>query len=277
MGNVRVVTDSSCGLPDDVADRYGIAIVPFTIRFGDEEFLDRKELGSAEFWIRCARAPEPPTTAAPSPGAFEQAFRASSDAEAVVCVTISSSFSASFQSATTAAGLLGQDTVVRVVDSRSTSLGVGMVALRAARHAAEGGDIDEVVATAEDGANRLKLVATFDTLESLKRGGRIGEADALLDPVLTIKPVIEVVDGVVTPGPKQRTRSRAVRHLVDMVAEEADGSELGIFHGAAPDLDELVDLVAQYVPRHRVVIGEVGAAIGSHTGPGTLGVTYLRR
>jgi DegV family protein with EDD domain len=275
---VKVVTDSSCDLPADLVDRNEIAVVPLSIRFGDEEFVDRRDLTPAQFWERCARSPVLPETAAPAPGAFEQVFRSAAEAgaEGVVCITISTKLSATGQSAQAAARVV--DTVpIRIVDSRSATLGLGMIVLYAARLAAQGAAVDEVAAGADDAANRTQVFGTLDTLENLKKGGRIGGAQALLGSLLSIKPVIEVRDGAVEPGPKQRTRSRALRYLADKVAAEANVEQLGVVHGAAPDVNDLLDLLAPHFPREQIVVGDIGPVIGTNTGPRTIGVAYQVR
>ncbi|MDQ3978176.1 MAG: DegV family protein [Actinomycetota bacterium] len=276
---VKVVTDSSCDLPADLVERHEIAVVPLSIRFGDEEFVDRRDLTPAQFWDRCARSPVLPETAAPAPGAFEQVFRSAAEAgaEGVVCITISTKLSATGQSAQAAARAVADTIPVRIVDSRSATLGLGMIVLHAARVAAQGGGADQVAAAAEDAANRTQVFGTLDTLENLKKGGRIGGAQALLGSLLSIKPVIEVRDGAVEPGPKQRTRSRALRYLAEKVAAEANVEQLGIVHGAAPDINDLLDLLAPHFPRDQIVVGDIGPVIGTHTGPRTIGVAYQVR
>ena len=277
VADVRVVADSCSDLPAELVERHRITIVPLTVRFGEQEFVDGRDLTPTEFWDRCARFPGLPETAAPPPGAFEEAFRSLAGSDGVVCITLSSTFSSTFQSAQMAAKALEDVVAVRVVDSRSTSLGTGMVVLHAARKAAEGTGLDEVVAEAETTLRRSRLVLALDTLENLKKGGRIGGAEALLGSLLSIKPVIEVRDGAVLPCPKHRTRSRALRYVIARLAAEADVSEVGVMHAAAPDLDEFLDLLYEHVPRERIVLGDIGAAIGTHTGAAAMGVTYRAR
>ncbi len=276
---VKVVTDSSCDLPAEIVESAGITVVPLFIRFGGEEFVDRRDLTPGQFWDRCARSPVLPETAAPAPGAFEQVFRsaAQSGAEGVVCITISSKLSATGQSAQAAARATADTVPVRLIDSRSATLGLGMIVLHASHVAAAGAGIDEVAAAAEDAVQRTHVFGTLDTLENLKKGGRIGGAQALLGSLLSIKPVIEVRDGAVESGPRQRTRSRALRYLADKVAAESGIDQLGVVHGAAPDLDVLLDLLARHFPREKIVVGDIGPVIGTHTGPRTIGVAYQVR
>ncbi|MFP5317932.1 MAG: DegV family protein [Acidimicrobiia bacterium] len=277
MAGVRIVTDSSCDLPAELADAQGITIVPLTIRFGGDELVDRRDLTPAQFWERCAASPVLPETAAPAPGQFEEAFRAALDggADGVVCINISSKLSATIQSAQAAANAM-EGAPVRTVDSRSVTMGLGMIVLEAARAAAGGASIDDVVAVAEKAAAKNRVLGSLDTLENLKKGGRIGGAQALLGSLLSIKPVIEVVDGAVEPGPKQRTRSRALRWLVDQVAAEPSIEQLAVMHGAAPDLGELLDLLAPHFSRDKIVVADIGPVIGAHTGPRVIGVSYQR-
>ncbi|MGH9190572.1 MAG: DegV family protein [Acidimicrobiales bacterium] len=273
---VRVVTDSSCDLPDDIAAEHGIGVVPLNIRFGTEEFVDRRDLTAAQFWARCASSPVPPETSAPSPGSFEQAFRAAAGegGDAVVCITLSDRLSATGASARTAAQALVGELDVRVVDSRSVTLGLGMMAVAAARLAASGASVDEVVAGAEALVARTHVYGALDSLDALKKGGRIGGAQALLGSILSIKPIIEVRDGAVEPGPKQRTRSRALAFLAERVGAAKDVENLAVMHGAAPDVETLLDQLEGFYPRDRIVVGDLGAVVGSHTGARTIGVTF---
>ncbi len=273
---VKIVTDSSCDLPDALVSELGIDVVPLTIRFGSEELVDRVDLTPAEFWARCATSAELPSTAAPAPGAFEEVFRraAAAGAEGVMCVVLSSKLSATGESAQAAARAVADVVPVKVVDSLSVSLGHGVMAVQGARRAAAGATLDEIAAMAEDMAGRTKIFATLDTLEYLKKGGRIGAAQALLGSLLSIKPCIEVVDGKVEPGPKQRTRSRSLQWLADQVGAEAGVENLAVLHGDAPDVDTLLGLLAPHFPRQQIVIGQLGAVVGAHTGPRTIGVAF---
>jgi DegV family protein with EDD domain len=273
---VKIVTDSSCDLPDALVGELGIDVVPLKIRFGTEELVDRVDLSPAEFWARCSTSAALPSTAAPAPGAFEEVFRtaAAAGAEGVMCVVLSSKLSATGESAQAAARAVADVVPVKVVDSLSVSLGHGMMAVQGARRAAAGATLDAVVAMAEDMARRTKIFATLDTLEYLKRGGRIGAAQALLGSILSIKPCIEVVDGKVEPGPKQRTRSRSLQWLADQVGAQQGVENLAVLHGDAPDVDTLVGLLSPHFPRDQIVIGQLGAVVGAHTGPRTIGVAF---
>jgi DegV family protein with EDD domain len=272
---VRVVTDSACDLPDDLIERDGIEVVPLTIRFGKEELVDRKELSTDEFWRRLADSDVLPETSAPSAGAFEAAFRRliADGATGIVCINLSSKLSATMQSAQVAAQAVQPDCPVVVVDSLMVSMGLGSLCLTAARRAAEGDSLESIVTNVTDRRNRSKLYGTLDTLEFLKKGGRVGNARALLGSMLAIKPVLEVRDGEVEEAGKVRTRSKALRLLVDRV-KEGPFENLAVLHGNAPDLDELLDLLEPLTPRDEIVIGQIGPVIGTHAGPRVIGVTF---
>jgi DegV family protein with EDD domain len=276
MAGPRVITDSSCDLPSGLAAELDIDIVPLTIRFGAEELVDRRDLSPKEFWARCATSPVLPETAAPSPGAFEDAYRraAAAGAEGVVCITISAALSATGQAAQMAAKAVDGEIPVRIVDSRSVTMGLGMMAAEAARQAAEGKDVDAVAAAAEGLISRTRVYGALDTLENLKKGGRVGGAQALIGSMLSIKPIIEVRDGQVEPESRQRTRSRALRYLADKVRDEGEIANLAVMHGDAPDLDEFVEMLEPLFPKDKLVIGDIGAVIGSHAGPRVIGVAY---
>ena len=274
--SIRIVTDSSCDLPDDVVDAHGVRVVPLSIRFGDEEFIDREQLSTAEFWAKCAQQDTLPETAAPAPGQFEQTYRdlAADGATGIVVVALSSKLSATMQSAELAARSVADDVPVRVVDSRSITMGLGTIVLACARLAEEGGSIEEVEALAVDRASRTRVFGALDTLENLKKGGRIGNATALLGTALAIKPIIEVIDGEVEQGGKQRTRSKALKFLVEKVADyQGQISDLAVMHADCSDVDQFVEMLRPYHSGD-IVVGEIGPVIGAHAGRGTIGVAF---
>jgi DegV family protein with EDD domain len=273
---VRIVTDSASDLDEKVCDDLGITVVPLTIRFGDEEFVDREELGVDEFYRRLREATALPETAAPAPGAFEQAYRRLADdgADAVVCVTLSAQVSATMQSARTGADALGDSLDVRVVDSRGVSVAEGNKVLAAAQAARDGAGADDVVALVEDLAGRTRTYGALDTLENLKKGGRIGNAQALLGTLLSIKPLIEISTGKVEEAGKARTRRKSLEVLAGKVLEHDTVTDLAVMHGQAPDLEEFLALLEPRYPRADVRIGVIGPVVGTHAGPRVMGVTF---
>lgn len=274
---VRVVTDSSCDLPVDRAEELGIEIVPLTIRFGAKEYVDRVELTNEEFWRKVATSDVLPETAAPSAGAFEETFRrlAEEGADGIVCINLSSRLSATMQAAQLAAKALKGTCQVEVVDSLNVSMALGLQCINAVKLAEGGADVAAIARAAEDQALRTRLFGALDTLEHLRRGGRIGAAQALLGGVLSIKPVIEVRDGAVAEAGKVRTRSKSLRLLADKVAQAKNAEQIFAFDAQAPDIDELVDMLSATVPRDQIEFGTIGPVIGTHAGPRTIGVGWV--
>lgn len=272
---VRVVTDSACDLPQELIDALGIEVVPLTIRFGGEEFVDRVELSAAAFWDRLRSSDVLPETSAPSAGAFEACFRdlAARGATGIVCINLSSRLSATMQAAQVAAASVGSDCPVQVIDSLTVSMGLGALCLTAARRAADGDALDRIVDEVISRRDRTRLFGALDTLEFLKKGGRVGNARALVGSMLSIKPVVEVRDGVVEEAGKVRTRSKSLKVLAEKVAAQPIDS-LAVLHGEAADLEELLDLLDPIKPRDEIVTGVVGPVIGTHAGPGVIGVTF---
>lgn len=278
--SVRIVTDSSCDLPQEIADDLGIVIVPLTVRFGDEEFIDREELTTSEFWVRCVNSSTLPETAAPAPGQFEKTYRELADdgATSVVVVSLSSKLSATMQSAQLAARTIAADSNieldVRVVDSRTITMGLGTIALACARAANDGATADAVEDLVNNLVERTRVFAALDTLDNLKKGGRIGNAKALLATALSIKPIIEVTGGVVEQSGKQRTRSKALTFLVEKI-KSCNGNieNLAVMHADCSDVDLFVEMLHPHYPGD-IVIGEIGPVIGTHGGRGTIGIAF---
>jgi DegV family protein with EDD domain len=280
MSAIRIVTDSACDLPPATASEHNIEIVPLTVRIGDTEYVDRRDLTPDEFWAKSAAIKQLPETAAPSPGAFEQAFRdaAGKGADAVVCVTLSSGLSATYQSAQLGADAVKDSIPVRVIDSRSVTIAQGLLAIAGAEAAAAGKSIDEVAAVIEAKIPRMRVFAALDTLENLKKGGRIGAARAALGSMLNIKPLIRVENGAVEEAGKQRTRSRSLEQLIELAKQHgaASAKPLAVMHGNAPDVDSFVDNLCGALGRSRedILIGDIGSVVGTHTGPRVIGIAY---
>ena len=217
---VRVVTDSSSDLSPGVVDDLAIEVVPLTVRFGDEELVDRVELTPEAFWARLRTSDAVAQTAAPSPGDFEQAFAKvlAEGASAIVCVTLSSKVSATHQAASLAAAHFADRCPVVVVDSLSVSAGLGNLCLVAARRAAEGADASTVVREAEELRGTFGFYGAVETLEYLRRGGRIGTARALLGTALSIRPLLRFEQGTVEVAGKVRTRQRALAWVAERLA-----------------------------------------------------------
>lgn len=277
MAGVRIVTDSSCDLTDEEVAAHDIEVVPLSIRFGSDEYEDRSELSVESFYEKLAASSVLPETAAPAPGKFEAAFRRQQEAgaDAVVCINLSSDLSATMQSAQNAAKAAEGGLDVRVVDSHSITSGLGTQVLLAAQAGASGASADEVVALVDDLARRTHVFGALDTLDNLKKGGRIGGAQALLGSLLSIKPILDLSTGKVEEAGKARTRKRALEVLRDKVAEAGTIEHLCVTHGLAPEVDQMLDLLAPLCARDQIRVGHIGPVIGTHGGPRVMGVTWI--
>ena len=277
MAGVYIVSDSSSDLVEDDTGSSNIEIVPLTIRFGSEEFTDRRDLTVEDFYKRMANSDVLPQTACPSPGAFGSAFENAqrAGADAVVCITISSALSNTFQSAQTAADAYDGGMPVHLVDSRSVSSGLGTLVLEAARTAADGGDAAAVLGRLDDLVAKTHVIAALNTLENLKKGGRIGGAKAMVGSILSIKPLIDITGGTVQEAGRARTRKRAMDWLYKSIREAGPIGHVAVMHSGAPDIDEFLDLIAPEFPRGSLRVGEMGAVIGTHGGAQIIGVSWI--
>jgi DegV family protein with EDD domain len=274
MARIRVVTDSASDLPQEIAARLNIDVVPLTIRFGDEEFT---ELSPETFWAKCKVAKTLPETSAPSPGAFQAAFeRAKADGfDGVIVLTLSSLLSATHQAAVLGAEAVNGEIDVRVVDTLNVSMGQGLLVIDVAEAAADGDDLDALVARATALISKIGVIATIDTLEHLIKGGRIGGAKAFLGQVLSIKPLIGVVGGVVTEAGRQRTRAKALAVVAKAAADHAPLRRLSLIHGASNDVATLEALVKDVPTQFPIIVADMGPVVGTHGGPGIIGLTWI--
>lgn len=273
---VRIVTDSACDLSDAELEEWGIGMVPLSIRFGDDEFIDRTELSTDDFYRRLAASEHLPETSAPAPGAFAAMFNtmASEGATAVVCINLSEALSATIQSARTAATSDGVEIDVRVVNSKAITGGLGSIVLACAAAGRDGASADDIVALAENMSGRTRVYATLDTVENLKKGGRIGGAQAALGTMLSIKPLLDLSSGEVVAAGKQRTRKRSLAWVRDQLEQAGEVENLAILHSNADDISEFLETLSDIPSVATARINIIGAVIGTHGGPGIIGITY---
>jgi DegV family protein with EDD domain len=277
--SVAVVTDSTAYFPAGVAERCGIRQVPLHVLVDDSHWLDGVQLGSAELVSALARRASV-TTSRPAPEEFEAVYTEAlqAGADTIVSVHLSRALSGTWESARLAARQIGAERV-RVVDSRSTGMGLGFAVLAAAAVAAEGGELSTVCDAAARVGARSRVFFSVESLEYLRRGGRIGQAAARLGSALAVKPLLHVDAGRVLPLEKVRTNTRARARLVELAVQASGSSscDLAVHHlGAAERAADLVEQLRSRVPKLAdCLVSEVGAAIGAHSGPGMLGVVVL--
>jgi len=277
MSKVRVITDSACDIPDEITDRLGIVVVPLSIRFGDEEFVDRRDLSPQDFWAKCKESKTLPETAAPSPGAFQKAYeQAHADGyDGVLVIALSSKLSATHQSAVLGAEGVNGTIPVTVIDSLAVTMAQGLIAIDCAEMALTGASLEDLAAHATDLVSRAAVIGTLDTLEHLIKGGRVGGAKALLGSVLSIKPLLELRDGVVAEAGRQRTRSKALGTCVAAAKAAQPLRRVALVHGDATDVEQAVALLKDVVSEHELIVADMGSVVGTHGGPGIIGVCWL--
>jgi len=284
-GSIAVVTDSTADLPPDLAAAAGIRVVPLYVRFGTEEFQAGVDLSTEAFWERMLAPEAPiPTTAAPSPGTFREAFEAcfAGGASAIVCPTIGTKLSGTFQAATLAAELL-PDREIHIVDTATTSMSTGIAALLAAELAGTGMPAADVAAAVADRQHDIDLFVAVDTLLYLRKGGRLSAARAAIGTVLAVKPIITVRDGEVVAAESPRTRTKARARVVELATAQPL-ERLAILHTPTSTRqeveafrDEIVSRVPGGIDPARVSIGLIGASTGPHLGPDLMGAAFLKR
>jgi DegV family protein with EDD domain len=275
---IVVVTDSSAYIPEEALGGLTIPVIPLWVMWGDENFRDGVDIDPPAFYRRLQESELFPTTSQPAAGEFEDFFRqAGVGADAVVGVFITSKLSGTVANALAAQARLSELTI-RVVDSLSVSMGLGFIALAAARAAAAGKSLDAVVAAAEEMRDRMHLLFTVDTLEYLHRGGRIGGAKWLMGTALKIKPLLHFEDGTIEPLAQVRTKRKAIAQMLQVAEERLGGKRMA--EAAVIDADSPAegDAIAEQV-RERFGISPVyraplSPAIGTHGGPGTVGIAF---
>ena len=274
MSRIKVVTDSAGDIPAQLIRDLGIEIVPLSIRFGTTEYKDVIDLSVEKFWEISATASELPQTAAPSIEQFKTAFeQARTDGfDGAICICLSSKLSATFQSAQKAGEeISAQGFPVAVIDSQLATFGEGGLAVEAAKNADR--PLHEVAAMVQERASRTRVLGALDTLENLRKGGRIGAAAATLGSILAVKPIIEVVNGEVQAPSKQRTRKRALDYLCDLVRQVAPQIEdISVISALAPDEKEFVAELRSITGKESIMVSTIGPVIGAHAGPRTIGV-----
>ena len=273
---VRIVTDSTADLSPEQQQTAGITVVPLNVHFGDEVFRDHVDLSADEFFRRLKASSQLPRTSQPSVGAFEEAYRKLLDGgDEVVSVHLSSKVSGTYNSALMAAQSVG-DGKIDVVDSLSTSMALGFMALEGAKLARAGRDRQAVAECLQGLVPKARVICVVDTLTYLERGGRIGKARALLGSLLNVKPILQLKDGEVVPVGRARGRPQSLSRLVELLQRDGKVSQLAIMHGAAQtDAEQLRERVASSYPGMDIQLTEIGAVLGTHTGPGVIGFTYL--
>lgn len=274
---ISVVTDSVADLPKEIVIELGISVVPLLLRFGSAEYRDGIDLTSEAFYEKLRGSDELPTTSMSPPAVYAALYDELSErTEGVLVITLSSRLSGTYEVARRAVGLMRRSGRVEVMDSCTATMTEGFIVMKAAQAAREGATMEEAMKVAERTRERVDFLCTFDTLEYLQRGGRIGAASAFLASVLHINPLINLRDGVVMPAGRTRSRARAVDRLVEFVESYSMIEELAVENTAcAQEAEELIGRLSGRFSPERVRRSTMTPVIGAHTGPGLLLVGVL--
>ncbi|HEY3364768.1 MAG TPA: DegV family protein [Symbiobacteriaceae bacterium] len=277
---LRIVTDSTADLPSEIRKEYGIEMVPLTVHFGPESFLDVVEMDQEAFWAKLKTSSHHPKTAQPSPGDFLQVYeRLHKAGDEILSIHISSNLSGTLNSAQIAAKML-PDAKITTVDTKSVSLGIGMMVIQAARMAKAGKPAAEIVNWIGEVASRAYIIFTLDTLEFLHKNGRVGKAQAFLGGLLGVKPILEIDrDGFVAPADKVRGKSKVRPRALELMQERIPAGRkiwMSILHAQVPEeAAAWVEEVKKIYQVEEYWIASIGPVIATNGGPGTLGVAFF--
>ena len=272
---VKVVTDSCSDIPQEIVQELGISVIPLHVYFGDEEFQDGVNLTPDEFYNKLAGGMYPRTTQ-PSPVAFIETFKKlATETKEIFSVHLSKKLSGSYNSASIAQAEVEQICRVEVVDSLMASMGVGLLAIKAAKAAIDGANLDQIKMLLEEAIPKTHFIGALDTLEYLHKGGRLGKGQALLGSVLNMKPLLHIKDGEVYPLERTRGREKALTRLCQLVGGFHDIEDMAVMYATTPDeAERLRDKLAWEGTAH---MARIGPTIGTYMGPGALAVALIER
>lgn len=274
---VKIITDSVADLPSEVIKELGITVIPILVRFGEKVYRDGIDLTAEQFYDRLTHSKILPVTSVPSPRTFAEAYdKLAEETDEILAVILSSKLSGTYEVALQSIGLMKRKCRVEVIDSGWATMAEGFIVMKAAKAAHAGASLDEVIDATRNTIPRVDLLATFDTLEYLRRGGRIGKAQAFLGSVLRVNPVITLRNGVVEPTGRTRSRAKAIERLYSFAMSYSYIEEMAVGDTACPDdAEALVERLSAKFPKERIYRSKMTPAIGTHTGPGLLLVAML--
>ncbi len=278
--SIAIVTDSTADIPKDIAQKHGITVVPLNVRFGMEEFKDGIDIDNDEFYRRLQAESELPTTSQPSPGDFSAAYeKLLADHDGVVSIHISGKLSQTINSAVQGAREVDSDgTKIKTVDTGQATIPLGLIVIEAAKSAASDADLDVVVSAANNATDRARFYGMVDTLEYLVKGGRIGRAKGFIGGLLKVTPIITLEEGESSPVANPRTRRKGLEKLKQLVEEAAPLDQLAMHYSTEPEeIQKLAADLAHLAPEDGVMISQIGAVVGTYSGPGSLGVGFIRK
>jgi DegV family protein with EDD domain len=278
---VKIVTDSTSDLMPETASEMGITIVPLNVHFGTEigteTYQDGIDLKAEDFYRRLEQCKTLPTTSAPAPGTFAEVYdKLAKETDEILVITISSKLSATYKAAVDGKAVMKSKARLEIIDSLSAMVGLGLIVISAAKAAKAGAGLDEVIDVVRGSMGRVDFRLAFDTLEYLRKGGRIGTAQAFLGSALKVNPILTIKNGLTEGVTRVRSRAKAVDYLGDFVMGFPDVEELAIEDATTPaESGILAERLGSKFPRERIHWMKVGPVIGTHVGPHVIGVGVL--
>jgi len=274
---VKIVTDSTSDLTPEIAGELGITVVPLYVHFGTEVYRDGIDLTTDDFYRKLAQNKTLPTTATPSPGTFAKVYdRLAEETDEILAIIISSKYSATYKAAVEGKELRKSKSRLEIIDSLWAVMGLGLIAISAAKAAQAGASLDEVIDVARSSMRRVDMRMAFDTLEYLRRGGRIGTAQAFLGSMLKVNPIITIKNGYTEAVTRTRSREKAIDYLCDFAMSFPHIEEMAIEHATTPgEAEMLVERLSSKLPRERIYRATVSPVVGTHVGPHVLAVSVL--
>lgn len=274
---VKIVTDSLSDITDDLAQELGVTVVPLTVSFGHESFLDRVEISTDEFYRRLSQENIFPTTTQPAPGVFVDAYnKLAKETDEILTIVLSSKLSGTYQSAINAKQIVGDHCRIEVIDSQKVAMSLGLIVIAACKMANAGASLDELTAAVNAMLPRSHLIAYFDTLKYLAKGGRIGKAQSLLGSMLSIKPILTTKDGEMAPLTRVRSRAAGMDYLCDTVKSFPNVEGLAVEHCTTPDdADQLTERLGSIFPKENIRRSTISPVVGTYAGPNALAVSIL--
>jgi DegV family protein with EDD domain len=274
---VKIVTDSVADLPPQVIIELGISIVPLNVRFGTEVYRDGIDLTADEFYERIKRSEALPVTSVPSPASFTEVYdKLAGETDEILVLTLTSRLSGTHEVAKQSVGFMKKKCRIEVIDTKSAAMALGLLVITAARMAQAGAGFDEIRDNVYENIPRAEMRATFDTLEYLQRGGRIGKAQSLMGSILKINPIIGLQDGEVVPISRERSRARAIEFLYRFAGSYRKIDEMAIEYAeAVDDAEMLMEKLGSIFPKEKIYRSKASPVVGTHTGPGILVLSIL--
>jgi DegV family protein with EDD domain len=274
---VKIITDSLSDLTSDMAESLGITVVPLTVFFGHESYLDRVTITTDEFYDRLINGNVWPTTTQPAPGVFAELYnKLAEETDEILVVTLSSKLSGTYQSAVGAKSMVEKECRIEVIDSLTVAMGLGLIVASAAKKAQGGASLDEMVKFVRRGMQRSHFIVYFDTLEYLAKGGRIGRAKQLLGAMLSVKQILTVKEGEMAPLTRKRSQAAGMEYLYEFVAGFSNVEALAVEHTTLPDeADKLAERFSSLCPEENIYRSTVSPVLGTYGGPNAVAVTVL--